>query len=343
MGNDQVIPEESAKPQGQTDNSTKDNEKSTANNIDVSAKNAAEGRANQDVGNDEKNAIRRDEDAPESNNDKDNETLLEKFENLLGGIGDIIQKVHDGASVGEAISSHFTEMIDAKIEAIKELLSDIGNAETLGDIMNICGDRLINLVESASSAEIHKYTDVVDLIKDTFSAITEAFGPENGDALCSQIMEQVYSPDVWYSDEIKKMISEITGDSRPFAEIDPPTTYEAGGMEITQDNVQPVNLEANVNGEIGEVPEEIFEAVQEEVGAQIQEEVAKFKEDAENQVALSDSGTPFESPAAGTEQIMKDVDLGSDVMSPTETAVEAAEAAEAAEAVDGLGALAAAL
>lgn len=270
-------------------------------NVGVSAKNAVEGV-------DEKPE---DEEKPESKPDE-NETdhaAVEKFQDLLGDLGEIIDKVQSGESIGEAALENIQEKLTAKIDEIKDLLAEIKDADTLGDIMDICSDKLLDYATSAFEAQLDGAMDTFDMFKGLFNELVDAFGPENGNDLCSDVVMRCNDPDM--APEAQSTISEIAQEARPSFEVEPPDVITADGMNISNDSVTSAETDADVT-DFGtpEAVENFIDTVEDHVAEEIQETIDQVHGDISTDDTPVD--TPAETPAAGVENESPDVEVTPD-------------------------------
>lgn len=278
-------------------------------NIGVSAKNAVEGV--------EEKPEDKEKAEPKPDENETDHSAVEKFQDLLGDIGEIIDKVQSGESLGEAVLENIQEKITAKIDEIKDFLAEIKDADTLGDIMDICSDKLMDYATNAFKAEISESMEICDLFKDLFNELVDAFGPQNGNDLCSDVVMRCNQPDM--DSELRAEISEIATEARPSYESGQSDTVTADGMNISKDSVTSAETDADVTDfDTPEAVEDFVETVEDHVTEEIQEAI----EQAHGDIAADD--TPVDTPVENTEVQPPDVeavpdDLGAgDGFDPTE-------------------------
>ena len=338
----EVNQEDGQKDVAQPEDEVQPNDTDTDSNTDNSNKNEVDAAAEEDEDNESDPVAIGDDDSSDANmavsakdaiegNDTDRETeekdddktgkaddsAVDKFKDLLGDIGDIIDKMQGGENLGEAVLEHIQDQITDKINEIKDFLSEIKDADTLGEIMDICSDKLLDYAVDAVKAEINEAMDYFDLFKDLFDKLVDAFGPENGNDLCSDVVMRCNDPDM--VPEMQSGISEIATEARPSYEAGEPDTITADGMNISNDSVTSAETDADVTDfDTPEAVEDFVETVEDHVTEEIQEAI----EQAHGDIAADD--TPVDTPVENTEVQPPDVeavpdDLGAgDGFDPTE-------------------------
>lgn len=258
---------------------------------------------------------------------------------LLDDIGDWADKFFEDLDLILSSPEDFIEAcIDGKlaeIEELKDFLSEIKNADTMGDAIELIADKMADTIMNSIEAEIDHWENIFDLVQDVFEAIVDAFGPENGVDLVNDMMYDFAGADV--SDAVRSEAFNVAEDILP-THSEPPDVIKVDGMEISSDGL----FDAFTGDDIGFDTDAQMDAfgtdIENEIQNSIENTFANDMEMAQDQIDMTqpdiaDIDTPldYDMPDMGIDGTF-DSDI--DIDGP-EIDVDATEIGEVAEAVEG--------